>query len=130
MPVSPHGGLDSAVFSRQQQHLYQRIVAWAGAVSTSGPERAVETSGPRIMEAMADHFPDGEKRMDARIRGAGPLREQSGDAHSHLPAEVDSSTAQQEFRAKDPFDPEVFNRRYHRPQKPNVLQTRGESGSP
>ncbi len=95
VPNGPHGQLQRAVFSQHEVEQYKRLVDWAVHLSqpTAPDSNIVEAASP--IDSIDAKRPDAPPRvLSQNSRNAQPL-----------PAKSPSPAA-------DPFDPDVFNRRF------------------
>jgi hypothetical protein len=115
--AKPHGATRAAIFNDRQGGQYQRLVKWvsevAGRAQTQTAASSASASPHDAVQPAAAllPLPNGPK--------AKPLpapQPDSGDPPQKRPA-AQRGAAIEPFAPSDPFDPEVFNRRYFRPAK-------------
>jgi hypothetical protein len=126
IPTHPHGSVKSPIFSSRETNQYRQLVAWAyqvagqslpegvGVISElPGPtarrvaRRQQSHKGPRVA---TDSSPDGPDAKPAAARK--PAGQPASRSKASETAEVDTTDE------VDPFDPAVFNQRYHPTDKP------------
>ncbi|MHC4177091.1 MAG: hypothetical protein ACYSWU_06275 [Planctomycetota bacterium] len=117
--IRPHGTAEKAIFSEAQAAQYKRIDDWVNRVS--------KRPAPKVPETVAARQQPPARAILAELRGLDSLLPETSDAPGPQPAD-DSIFDLQEpavpgpsvkrgaplpvFVPVDPFDPEIFNRRY------------------
>lgn len=136
-PIRPHGKAKSPIFSGHQAAQYRQLVTWVyTATKQRRPPPPGEEESPPPAPALATKKTTAKSRpapalaSAAARRSAAPLDEApaigelDGEALSTAPAKGRDAPAKgpaqetppdDEYVPVDPFDPEVFNRRYLRP---------------
>jgi hypothetical protein len=127
LPSQPHGSLSEPVFAEHQQEQYQNIVDWVHLVSrrpTKPAPESVATASPLLQtvpDATVGNYAEGLPRAgrqdpaEVRADDAQLLPGESGRAgNTDDPTDGAQSSRSQQFVPRDPFDPEIFNRRYSR----------------
>ena len=142
VPVSPHGGRDQPVFTGRQQSQYRQLVTWVYQVSRApspvpqsvGRERSTgttENAADSTVQPAAATAPSLPEDQTGTQRAADAAAEPNrlpttmpADAASRLPSAppagqgtpgASPSAEKAAYRPKDPFDPEIFNRRHTSP---------------
>ncbi len=132
-PIEPHGGKDRPVFTQREVGQLQQLAAWVTGLRKPAERESVPASVRRLggppLEAgtgpLPPEPPDG--RMAERpgaVVGPAPLADPN-DPFSAAPLEtpveqpgarprVQRGATLEGFAPADPFDPEIFNRRYFR----------------
>ncbi len=121
IPTRPHGNVKSAIFTTRETNQYKQLVAWAYQVANQplpdGIGTASELASPnsrraakrqsshKTPRAVANPSPESQPGTTAAVRR--PPGPSSGRAGDDPTAETSASDD------VDPFDPAVFNRRYH-----------------
>ena len=140
-PIRPHGGGSLAIFTDREQSQYRQLVQWvyqvAGARQPARQPTLEERSAPLLERGPREVMPAADTSVEAK-----PTATRSAPtANGELPAEpTESKTAPDAapqlapqpisakplmppgspqanpagFVPKDPFDPEIFNRRFRR----------------
>jgi hypothetical protein len=139
VPRRPHGGMVDPVFGPRHEQAYLHLVEWVALVTQSEP---AEPDLLPTSELLADALARGEKRLAAEgnlsapSETAAPLgpedHEQTPDGviqagYEQLAPSLATATrplrigAQiEQWQPRDPFDPEIFNRR-HATKRPAAL---------
>lgn len=111
VPQAPHGDALAAVFDERSKRQAEELQAWL-SLFTPRPNNAA----PPIVAGNAGAPP---KPAAPSVTAPAPKEVQPASAGEALPQA--SPSAASEFRPRDPFDPEIFNRRFG----PNRLATPG-----
>jgi len=139
VPVRAHGTAQAAIFSKSQAGQYQRIVDWVHEVArapSGSPPARVEAQDPWLLQAAAPSAPlptpvsanPGDEEAKPRKAGSSPFdgpdsppvddgqrrlsdpgRGRYEPPHRSAP---EHGEPQPGFVPADPFDPEIFNRRF------------------
>ncbi|HVC95497.1 MAG TPA: hypothetical protein VND64_17510 [Pirellulales bacterium] len=122
VPVEQHGNTKAAIFTNREAEQYRQLVVWVQNVSgPRGPNQptTVARNTPPLMQATPPGRPENHDdslspsdpaATDAprHMENAMPaIDETSGDA-----ADAEAEAAPAPYTPVDPFDPEIFNRRY------------------
>jgi hypothetical protein len=126
-PIRPHGTVKAPIFTDREQAQYKQLVEWVYLVANAkepSPPVALEERGAPLLQKVPTHEPaaaEPERQSDPQAAPTS-LPNQAVDAqqfrtvrqHGQLVlrpvAKRVETTA--DFVPKDPFDPEIFNRRY------------------
>ncbi len=114
----PHGNVKSAIFTSRETNQYRQLVAWvyqvAGVPMPDAVAAAAELSGNTVRRAARRQSQHKTPRNTGETAGAKPAPPSTRPAGSPPAQEADTAaTATGAADAVDPFDPAVFNRRYH-----------------
>jgi len=107
--TKPHAGR-GAVLSETETHQIELLARWVGGLGT----RRVAGSPQTVAKPPAVLL---QTRPDMNIKlleGFGNMSETTGDPQSSETPETVTATPIGDYEPRDPFDPELFNRRYHR----------------
>lgn len=99
----PHGTDGQPVFGNQQRDLYDRLVQWVRAISHKRPPQPLATIDETTSTLM---------QTDGLEMDEPSLREPAFAELRQPEPEEDTALRQDNFVPRDPFDPEIFNRRY------------------
>ncbi len=130
VPSSPHGTAQSAIFTERQAGQYQRLLQWVNQLARQTPDSPAVPAPTAVADSPASAVPvEGplllpqNARRARQLPAAGPNQSaRRGDARPATKLPGDASPASYNQPA-DPFDPEVFNRRY----APDKKQPAGEN---
>jgi hypothetical protein len=123
LPTAPHGTATEKIFGEYDRRQYESLVEWVRAVSQKDeprPPQSINRPDGHLLQAMSIErpvLPRSSAKSTAPeepnpISPAATLP-QINVANSNKVAEpVDQSQNDTSFLAADPFDPEIFNRRY------------------
>ena len=132
VPREPHGGMGGPVFGPRQEQLATHLADWVAVVTGSSVPDAATTAGqpqphePSVYERMPDRLAEPIRRVPFHAGGvqpavatAGATGESAGvvtaghEVESLLgpPRPLQYGAQLTTWQAKDPFDPEIFNRR-------------------
>ncbi len=120
VPKGPHGSAEHAIFKKDDQKQYAELAAWVelSARSIAG-DRSRHASRNAPLTIPTFNRPERPVSYQHELRGsAKPSPQQQTQKHQPLPGSSNSYNTvpeQQEPRQvskEDPFDPEVFNRRF------------------
>jgi len=122
VPIEQHGNTKAAIFTNREAEQYRQLVVWVQSISRSrAPSQpsTVDTNTPPLLQAT----PRG--RHEAHDDSLSPSDLAAADAPRHMdnamPAieetsddatEAESESPPAPYTPVDPFDPEIFNRRY------------------
>ena len=128
VPISPHGTAKAAIFTNKEVAQYRQLVQWVMRVA-QGPLPAQPASVERPDDHLLQRLPARPGRNAAAIYQSAPCRLGRGvPALGARPGDgppIGGQGKREEIRPKrpaiddssgDPFDPEVFNRRFFPPQ--------------
>jgi hypothetical protein len=107
VPRAPHGGMSEPVFSPANRKNVEQLLEWVMLV-TEAPTAAEDTAPTNGKTA--------ESRRENAVQPANydeTARANADIARANAASSVANSRA---WRPKDPFDPEIFNRRFHQAQ--------------
>ncbi len=109
----PHGTLKQPVFDERQAAQYQRMVDWAVRLAGHAvPESPATVQRTAAFESSSPASVQNPPQVLARdARRARPLSAQ-GETHNVKRGAADTSAVLPSDRSADPFDPEIFNRRF------------------
>jgi hypothetical protein len=114
-PTRPHGTVKSAIFTTRETNQYKQLVAWVYQVSNQavpiGSAAVAEAQSAPVRRTARRQHPRRKEPRSANDPAEGGKESQAADEHS-LTGNAD------EAEAVDPFDPEVFNRRFQ-PAEPD-----------
>jgi hypothetical protein len=111
VPRTAHGGMKRPVFGPHQDALVVLLQEWVATVTAGADQQALPT-----MTKPSSSGPAAESSTTA-AKDAGPLDVvEATTAPASTPGPRMGANAEP-WRPKDPFDPEIFNRRYHGPNK-------------
>lgn len=142
-PIRPHGNMKIPVFTDREQSQYKQLVQWVYLVSNvkqaSPRPTLAERTAPLLQAAprkgrapseadqrepqpagespeveladWSDSFPDQAKNSDGEETKSRGTTGGRGEAGKRAASQQTAPKA--DFVPKDPFDPEIFNRRYH-----------------
>ncbi len=119
----PHGSVEHAIFGEHQASQYRRLAEWVGLVAEQPMPESPATVTPTSGTEPADAWDPAPRTLpqDARkgqpLTGAGKRPPARRDADSQ-PAQPPPKSAPPAAQSADPFDPDVFNRRYGAEKKP------------
>ncbi len=116
----PHGGSQKAPLADRKQSQYRRLAGWVYGVAradlsgsvASKPKTVAQASGPLLQ--VIDR-PENVPLAKATQSIKKPERDQGASASPGTPPTAESRSgrvAASSFVPRDPFDPEIFNRRY------------------
>lgn len=124
-PAAPHGTAKKAIFDKGQAVQYRRLLDWVGQVAPPQRPKAPETVTPKEkppVPAMAAGLlgpgsplpktPGPSSRQPAAKPGPPAGAESGGQRPPGIGSSVKRGAALPLFVPVDPFDPEIFNRRY------------------
>jgi hypothetical protein len=110
MAITAHGGANAPPLGEKEPDQYETLVAWVRIAASGGTIPQLKTN-PTVLvsaEMPVDAEPANKPappppltRTESGFRGAGDLEP--------VPASI----------SQDPFDPEIFNRRFHQKTQPN-----------
>ena len=106
MPLKAHGGLPGPVFDRQSRVQLEQLAAWVEQATSYSPPAVVPSIAPAIahLSQPSETAKPGENPEIKQVSATEPIKS-NGDK----PANSPNAT----FRPRDPFDPEIFNRKLH-----------------
>ncbi len=113
-PAVPHGGLSQPVFTGNRKRLQERLAEWV-RVATQ-PSQADPTPTPTIelvTHELATHELGGprlENRTPVAPEAESPHFWEVGPDGEPLESQVQRGLKSSQFKPKDEFDPEIFNR--------------------
>jgi hypothetical protein len=108
-PSGPHGGLNAAVLGDREHEQFARLEAWVKkATQQPGPAAPKTIASPqtRLLQTRFEQPESDSKPASTRRQPPAGKAEQPPSASSAAPAQPEISLP------RDPFDPEIFNRRY------------------
>jgi len=117
-----HGNTQHHKFEGTEGPVFRHLAAWVRQVAdpaVASPPSTVESSEATLSQSISDSdtrrsLPNAAQRNQSARGVAGPFdRSQSSPSADGPQTTSLPSTAPQEKAPADPFDPEVFNRRYH-----------------
>lgn len=118
-PIRPHGTARTAIFSHRQMAQYRRLVDWVHRVAqrpaSEVPDTVVSPEQPAVRAMPAEPLDFDSPGPDSASRAGdrpGLLPHAKDPLAKPLPGRPVSPGGQ--FVPVDPFDPEIFNRRYFR----------------
>jgi hypothetical protein len=122
LPIQQHGNTKAAIFTNHEAEQYRQLVNWVQSVSRPrGPSQpsTVDKKTPPLLQTTS------QGRPDERDDSLSPADLAATDAPPHMdnampaldePAsevvEVEPEASTAPYTPADPFDPEIFNRRY------------------
>ncbi len=110
LPRSPHGSAGKAIFTEQDQKQLDHLVAWVNAVVDPKPDDYPRSiTKPNTILSQKGGRPPVLRQASAVTA---PAAESAGD-DDNTPASDSSTQSALPFAPRDPFDPEIFNRRFH-----------------
>jgi hypothetical protein len=120
VPIAPHGTAKKAVFGQAQAEQYKRMVDWVCLLSNHPAAKVPESVAPKEkppVRAMPAELPAADRSAPKTPGGAGrrPRAGSKQEAPQKPPAQAPSvrrGGPPSAFTPVDPFDPEIFNRRY------------------
>ncbi|MEX2119137.1 MAG: hypothetical protein WD847_05975 [Pirellulales bacterium] len=121
VPLQPHGGAKAAIFTNRQAAQYRQLYRWVHSVRGRGPKASpasvADPVGPLLQSISVDDVllfddvpgedGDGEPHMRRRM----PLSHGIGDPPADSGEDADE-VENGDLVPADPFDAEIFNRRY------------------
>jgi len=121
-PIKPHGSAKDAVFKGRDMARYRQLVAWVHHVANKKPAEPSESDHPPLLQpdsAAQQPKENALPKPPAKTKPAAAASEEPTDAESTakpwlpLPGGLpDSRQLPLDFTPRDPFDPEIFNRRH------------------
>ncbi len=110
---SPHGNAENAIFGERDQLQYELLAGWVKRVARGQEDRAPDTITPGSLNLLQTSY----------LQPVGPPKPTDGDGktapaatpacgHSLNRREKPASDPGTEYLPRDPFDPEIFNRRF------------------
>jgi hypothetical protein len=131
-PSQPHGSLNEPVFSEHQQEQFQNVVDWVHLVSqrpTKPTPESVATASPLLQTvpdatvgSYAEGLPGASPQAPAAVRANHERLlpgESDGAGNADEPTDGTQDSRSRQFVPRDPFDAEIFNRRFsRRPAQP------------
>lgn len=137
VPLTPHGTSQAAIFTEKQLDQYRRLVVWVysvaasrqAAVQNAPVERSLLGLGPPSSVVQAAAAPQGKNVAASYTE---PPWEGGQTARASEVAQVSATELGigkpqpkrganiSTFVPKDPFDPEIFNRRFFGPTQPSA----------
>ena len=133
VPVRPHGPVQAAIFTDRESAQYRKLVEWVDQATrhASGalPVPSIATQAvisataledieePKPTRAAGTHRPRSTTAQASRAT-AGTPRPQPRMNPASRPGPATGATAAKESASADPYDPEVFNKRFANPAKP------------
>jgi hypothetical protein len=110
-PLAPHGGSDAPVLDHHDRRQIEQLAAWIARVkSSSGSDAKVEKTDRGVRRA---NFEEDMPSTPRRLPGV----EEPAEFEPEQNAQPLKPGAAGKAGARDPFDPKVFNERYHPPKK-------------
>ncbi|MBS0208516.1 MAG: hypothetical protein JSS27_06130 [Planctomycetes bacterium] len=117
VPLKEHGGRKTPLFTSHEMTQYRQLVAWVYRVSRSSvpldarPQQTVKRPDERG-ETLLQNSParPNASLLDTAVVDNAPAKEGEAPAKSATAAAAKNDAA---FKPRDPFDADVFNRRYH-----------------
>lgn len=117
----PHGPVRAAVFNPHEQVQYEQLAAWVRQISQPRrePQPASIAGGDGRLHQAAPVTPGGASPAGESPESAEPVTAGAESPRTTaLPAAPGSTSPLADAPAVDPFDPEVFNRRYFAKPQP------------
>jgi hypothetical protein len=138
-PTRPHASARAPIFADQQFAQYKQIVDWVYRVAQAPPPPPEEEVAAASHEGSDDRLPEGlpalftspgssgetpvpSSDQEGDVRTAEPVRDPLFEAETGLPSgdletidrqeTSDQDASLPHFAPADPFDPEIFNRRF------------------
>ena len=113
-PSGPHGNIGSAMFGPRDQHQLEVLARWVEGVARDdeSPPATITSGSPNLLQAGFEEpvaFPQVEDDSPANATLSGRETQAASDAKT-------SDRLPGGFVPRDPFDPEIFNRRFLRPR--------------
>jgi len=124
-PNGPHGTAKQAIFKQPQAAQYQRLVDWANQLAqqstpdsptTFAPEAPFESVGPTPPQVLSQ---EARRARPLSAGGQNSSVRRGAARNSAKPLAAPQASSDQ---SADPFDPEVFNRRYANQPKQAVAE--------
>ncbi len=125
IPSCAHGGLDTGVFGAREQQQFDLLAAWVRSTTMVDAAPVPElVSEPQALPAegllQASYLqpidlPEGSSERPRRLTETDAAPSTAPSTTSKLPSGIGEPKRQSsgQATARDPFDPQVFNRRYH-----------------
>ena len=119
VPNGPHGTAKQAIFTEHQAGQYKRMIDWAGQFAQQSTPDSPPTLAPATPFEPAGPTPPQVLSQEARKAQAvvGGREESIRRGAAHKPTKPAATADASSDQSPDPFDPEVFNRRYATQQK-------------
>jgi hypothetical protein len=118
VPLAAHGSVRGPIFSRGQKGQYSRLASWVSHVSRHKADRSPSTvtpppsaagqSGDSLLQVVR---PEGARSLGNRRQGA----TRAGSQHTTPSTAPKKPAPSASTSGRDPFDAEIFNRRFHAP---------------
>jgi hypothetical protein len=129
VPRRAHGGVEGPIFGPRQEQAFAHLVEWVALVT-----RAESTEPPAAMssEARAEEVEPASDALPA-VEAAGSIApaefddETAGTATATQPVQFGAQV--RKWQPRDPFDPEIFNRRQRARRRPPDLAESGVEDS-
>jgi hypothetical protein len=107
-PLKPHGGLPAPVFDRQSRIQLEQFAAWVEQATAYSPPVVVPSIAPAVahLSQPSETAKPGANPEIKQLSATEPISEKP-KPNSDKPAVPTAAN----FRPRDPFDPEIFNRK-------------------
>lgn len=116
-PNSAHGDMPIGIFDKREMHQYDLLVEWVrqAAKQRPAPQKIVTPTANLAQATFAPTAEDHTLVQSAAFHEAVDTRP-GQEAPSQRTSAVDKANVLPDsgYTPKDPFDPEIFNRRFHR----------------
>jgi hypothetical protein len=114
MPQRRHGGSPTAVFDKHTQNQLAELIAWSKiTVAAAPPPAPVPAPVPATIAPADVTLSQQATRQNPSVAQAASPGVQVMRPALHEGRDSESAEAQRRFTPRDPYDPELFNRRYH-----------------
>jgi hypothetical protein len=112
-PQTRHGGSPTAIFDKHTQQQLAELIAWA-RLTVGASERPAAAPAPATIRP-AQHTLSQPAASDAPAPAEVQAATGAGSVVTMRPLPEPPEAAGGSYAPRDPYDPELFNRRYHRP---------------
>ena len=123
IPQERHGGTQSPVFDKRSQHQLDDLIAWAKHLAPKPPQASHPSSVGPMQTLLSQSNSASDKPAAESTGGKAPPNTsppgEKGEARRprapRLPPATDAkdeSNKREDFTPRDPFDPEIFNRKH------------------